>query len=134
MDPIDRYIALLSEPSPDLDAIGDLLHPEVVFVEHPNLVSPRGHVRDRAAMLDGVRRGADLLTSQQFEVLERQPLPDDRHVIRLSWRGEVGVKVGAWTVGTVLEAQIAMFVELRQGRIWRQENYDCYLPPASTAA
>jgi ketosteroid isomerase-like protein len=31
-------------------------------------------------------------------------------------------------VGEELEAHFALFLEFRDGRIWRQRNYDCFQP------
>jgi hypothetical protein len=40
----------------------------------------------------------------------------------------VAREAGALTPGRVLTAHIAMFFTLRNDRILRQENYDCFAP------
>jgi len=50
--------------------------------------------------------------------------------IELTWTGTLLVPVLAWRTeaGQVLEAEIAMFLELKDGKIIAQRNYDCYAP------
>ena len=106
---------------------------DAVFVEHPNLGNASGTARDRATMAAGVEAGRAMLA--------RRHDGDRRHVVtgptsvvtRTRWEGEAGHRRrAAGPAGTVLAADVAMFVELdADGRILRQENYDCYLPPSA---
>jgi ketosteroid isomerase-like protein len=40
----------------------------------------------------------------------------------------VAVPIGTLAVGGQLRARFAMFLEIREGRIARQRNYDCFYP------
>lgn len=113
--------------------LDDWMSADAVFVEHPNLINPNGSRRDRDAMAAGVEAGRALLSRQAYR--------DRRHVVagsasvvtRTRWEGELAVDAGRWAAGTVLKAEIAMFVEFdADGLIVRQENYDCYLPPPNS--
>ncbi|MBX2802580.1 MAG: nuclear transport factor 2 family protein [Myxococcales bacterium] len=132
MDVIERYLAEVSALAPDVDAVAKLLHEDVEFIEHPNLISPKGRVRDRQGMLDGVQAGAEIIARQHFDVWDRIRVDADSHVLRAAWEGELAVRIGAWRMGTVLRAKLAMFFELRDDLIVRQENFDCYEPPQPT--
>jgi ketosteroid isomerase-like protein len=42
------------------------------------------------------------------------------------WEAELAVPVCSLTAGDIMRAHFAMFFEFRDGRIWRQRNYDCF--------
>jgi ketosteroid isomerase-like protein len=109
------------------DELDALLHPELRFVEHPNLVNPRGTERDKATMLETFDRGRALLARQSFEVAELV-VRDTDVVVRGTWTGAVAAAAGGLPAGAELRAHIAMFVEVEDGLVRRQTNYDCYEP------
>lgn len=103
------------------------LDPTVVQVELPNRISPAGARRDRAAMQAASERGAQLLASQRYEV-KGSVVQGDRVVLELDWTGTLAIPVGNVPAGGSLRAHIAMFFEVREGRIVALRNYDCYEP------
>jgi hypothetical protein len=126
---VDAWLDTFEQPDGGPASLDEWMAPDAVFVEHPNLVNPGGGERDRDAMEAGLEAGRALLARQAYS--------DRRHVVagpgivvtRTRWEGELAIDAGPWSAGTVLAADIAMFVELgADGRIRRQENYDCYLP------
>ena len=127
---VERYLALIADPAADLDAIGALLDPEMRFVERPNLVSPRGSERDRERVVASVRAGRGLLQDQSFEVVDHVAA-GDTVVSRVVWTGTLAVEAPPFPAGSHLRADSSMHFTLRGGRIARQENYDCFHPPAS---
>ncbi len=60
---------------------------------------------------------------------EHLPTVGGTLVTRAVWEGELAIDAGPLVRGTRLRADIAMFFEFRDGRILRQENFDCYGPP-----
>ena len=135
MDPVERVDAWLDAFEGQAGGPASLeewMSADAVFVEHPNLVNASGTARDRATMAAGVEAGRAMLARRHYG--------DRRHVVtgptsvvtRTRWEGELAIDAGPWSAGTVLAANVAMFVELdADGRILRQENYDCYLPPSA---
>jgi SnoaL-like domain len=83
---VERYLALLEDPTSEIEAIAGLLDPEVRFVEHPNLVNPRGTERDRGDLLASVEAGRRLLREQRFEVVDHLVV-GDRVATRVVWTG-----------------------------------------------
>lgn len=111
----------------DLDAVAALLHPDVEVVEHPNQVSPTGKRYDRDALRAAGERGKALLSSERYAV--RSMIVDgDRAAVQIEWSGTLAVAAGARQIGDVMRAQICSVIELRDGKIWRQEQYDCFVP------
>jgi ketosteroid isomerase-like protein len=117
---IERYLELIADPATEPEQLGELLTDDMRFVERPNMVSPRGSDRDRAEVLASVERGRELLAEQRFEVLDHLAA-GDRVVTRVVWTGTLAD-------GRRMTADSSMHFTLRDGRIARQENYDCFHP------
>lgn len=110
----------------DLEAVAGYLHPEVENLEHPNKLLPAGRRYDRAAMRAAGERGAAAMASERYEV--RQLIVEgERAAVQIAWRGTLAVAVGPLPAGHVMQAQICSIIELRDGKVWRQEQYDCFL-------
>jgi ketosteroid isomerase-like protein len=102
----------------DLDAVDAFLHPDVSLVEHPNKVSPHGLRADRAAMRAAGERGRAVMASQRYEV-RAIIVENERAAVQIAWSG-------ALRDGRELHAHVCSIVELRDGKVWRQEQYDCF--------
>ncbi|MEE1941371.1 nuclear transport factor 2 family protein [Streptomyces sp. TRM 70361] len=109
------------------EELARFLHPEVVHRELPNALLPVGATSDLAALLRAAERGAELLAEQDFEVLNAVAA-GDRVALEARWTGTLAVPMGDLPAGRVLRAHIAAFLEIRDGRITAQRNYDCYEP------
>jgi ketosteroid isomerase-like protein len=48
--------------------------------------------------------------------------------VELHWNGTLRVPFGKLEPGAVMRAHIAAFIDVRDGRIAAQRNYDCYEP------
>jgi ketosteroid isomerase-like protein len=126
-DTVRRYYALVADLTSAEDELAALLHTDAILVEHPNLLLPHGAVRDRAGTLAGLRAGRQLLSRQAFTVL--QIVGDGTDLaVRARWTGEIGRDLGGFRAGQTLEAEIAAFVTLDDGRVRRHETFDCYRP------
>jgi ketosteroid isomerase-like protein len=126
MNAMERCVAYLHTVA----ANGDFavhLDPEVIFEELPNRVTPKGGRADLAAMRAGAERGQALLASQTYEVLGGFAA-GAQVVLEVKWTGVLKIALGSLAPGDALTAQCAMIFELRDGRILRQRNYDCYAP------
>jgi ketosteroid isomerase-like protein len=110
-----------------LDEVAGWLHPEVEVVEHPNRITPNGSRADRSAVLAAGERGAKLMASESYEI--RGMIVDgERAALQIEWSGTLAVAAGPLPPGHVMRAQICSIIELRDGKVWRQEQYDCFLP------
>src|SRR6185295_617607 len=101
------------------------LHPDVVTVEHPNQLVPTGKRYDLAAMRAAGERGRALMASERYEI--RQMIVEgERAAVQIAWSGTLAVAAGPLPAGHVMRAQICSIIELRDGMVWRQEQYDCF--------
>ncbi len=100
---------------------------QVIQEEFPSRLVPQGQSHDLAALLERSARGAELLSSQHYEV--KSTMASAASVaLELEWRGVMKKSLGPIQEGQELRAMIAVFFEFENGRIKRQRNYDCYYP------
>jgi ketosteroid isomerase-like protein len=115
--------------SHDHDALARALHPDIVYHEHPNKLAGRGGTRDRATMLEGSRRGQAAVTGQRYEI-RSTVCAGDQIAAQIRWtaRSQVPIAALGREAGDLVEADFAIFVTFRDGQVFRQDNYDCFLP------
>jgi len=94
------------------------LHADAEVVEHPNRLNPAGKRYDRAAIVLAAARGAALMARQSYEV-RTMIVEGERAAVQIAWLGEL-------KDGREMRAQLCSVIELRDGKVWRQEQYDCF--------
>ena len=104
----------------ELERVASLLHDDVQVIEHANKLSPNGATYDRAAIRAAGERGAKLMASERYEVRALM-CEGDRVIAQITWTGTLHD-------GRSMHAQICSVIELRDGKVWRQEQYDCFAP------
>jgi ketosteroid isomerase-like protein len=109
------------------EALSEFFSPSAVFVEHPNLVTPKGATRNRSEAAQGSKSGAELLAWQRYELRDAFE-QGDLVIVRVTWTAEIGRDRGPFRAGQRLTAHLAQFISVRDGRITRLETYDCYEP------
>jgi ketosteroid isomerase-like protein len=113
-----------------IETNGDVLgfyHPDVVMEELPNRIVPNGAVRDLAALSEANARGRQVIREQRYEV--RGVMEDgDRVALEVLWTGVLAIPVSTLAAGDEMRAHFALFIDFRDGKIFRQRNYDCYEP------
>lgn len=102
----------------NLDEVARRLHPDVLVIEHPNKISPTGKRYDKAALHEAGQRGAAVMASERYEI-RAMIIDGPRAAVQIAWSGTL-------TSGPVMTAQICSVIELRDGLVWRQEQYDCF--------
>jgi predicted ester cyclase len=100
-------------------------HPDVVHRELPNAIFPDGNVSDLDGLLAAMERGRIAIRDQHFEVLNALAV-GDQVAVEAVWTGTLAVPLGDLPAGHTLRAHIATFLEMRDGKIIAQRNYDCY--------
>ena len=103
----------------------DFFAPEVVQIELPNRLAPRGAVRDLAELREAGERGRKVLTRQRFEV-RGAVAAGDRVALELLWVGTLAIPIGSTPVGGEMRAHFGVFLDFRDGKIVGQCNYDCF--------
>lgn len=100
---------------------------DVEFIEYPNRIAPNGQRRDLTAAIAGAHRGRTLMASQTYEIVG-SITDGDQVALQIAWSGSLAIQLQHLTPGSVMTANLALFLEFRDGKICRQRNYDCYPP------
>lgn len=121
-----RYLAAL-EGGATGEALAAFFTPDVVQEEFPNRLVPQGARRGLAELLAGAERGQGVMAAQSFELLDAL-VSGDRVALEVRWTGTLAIPLGPLQPGGEMRARFAVFLEVRDGRIAAQRNYDCFDP------
>jgi ketosteroid isomerase-like protein len=125
LDIVRRYFDALEAGRVD-DAM-TAFAPEVVQIELPNALKPKGDRRDLHQLRADAERGAQLLRWQRY-AMKSALAEGDKLALEVDWEGELAVPLGSLAAGDKMRVQSAMFFEFAGDLIVRQTNYDCFLP------
>lgn len=121
-----RYVETLTRASTP-DQVAPFFGPDIVFVEHPNRIVPRGRTRRLPELLAAFGHGRHLLRASRFDVTRVIEMGDEV-AAEMEWTGVLAVPFQGLEPGHELKAFVGMFLTFREGRIVSQRNYDCYPP------
>ncbi|MDX2086902.1 MAG: nuclear transport factor 2 family protein [Kofleriaceae bacterium] len=113
---ITDYLRAIEERR--LDDVAAMLHPDMELIEHPNQINPAGKRYNKAEIRAAGERGAKALTSERY-TLRSLIIEGDRAAALLSW-------VATLHDGRTMRGQFCSILEMRDGLLIRQEQYDCF--------
>jgi ketosteroid isomerase-like protein len=125
---VEKFVSGFNRRWPTEEELAEVLAPDVVFVERPNLVNPTGTERDAEAMRAGLELGRKLLAWQTYDVRDHV-VSGDTVVTRMRWNAEIAVDAGPLAAGTRMSAWCVAHYRLADGRIVHIEQHDCYDQP-----
>ncbi|MGC4046140.1 MAG: nuclear transport factor 2 family protein [Armatimonas sp.] len=123
---IQDYLAAL-ESAATGEALSRFFTSDAEQIEFPNRLNPNGGQSDLSRLLQRAELVPTLLQSQHYEV-HTILVQGDTVAVEATWTGVLAVPLGTLAAGSTMTAQFAMFFEFREGRIYRQRNYDCFEP------
>lgn len=123
MEVVRRYVGAVERL--DVEVAGSLLDPAIEQVERPNRLYASGQVRGAEQMMRDMPRARQVLQRQSYPI-ETIFASGDNVVVETRWEGIVNVPLGRLQPGDAMVAHICMVFTLRDGKIARQVNYDCY--------
>jgi ketosteroid isomerase-like protein len=106
-------------------------HDDAEQIEYPSLVDPRVGRRGLDGMIAASELGAGMLTFQRYDV-RRWIESEETVVCQAEWHAELAKDAGPLREGQRLHTHSILIFTFRDGKIIRQEAYDCY-EPFSTA-
>lgn len=121
-----EYLKTL-EQRVDAQELLPFLHPDVRQTEYPNRLTPAGATRNLEDLLTASERGRQVLVREFYEILN-ELVSGTTVALEIRWTGVLAVPVGSLQPGDSLKLHFATFIEFREGKIWRQRNYDCFEP------
>lgn len=102
-------------------------HPEIIQTEYPNAVTKNVTERNMQELAAASERGQKLLSKETYEILHAHEA-GNTVIIEAKWTGTLSVAVGQIPAGGNMVAHFAQFLEFKDGKIYRQRNYDCFDP------
>ena len=121
-----EYLAAL-EAGPTPEMLESVFTPDVVQEEFPNRLMPTGARRGLPEMVEGSKRGKQVMAAQRYEVLSSL-VSGDRIALEVQWTGTLAIPLGSLAAGEDMRARFGVFLDFRDGRIAAQRNYDCFDP------
>lgn len=109
------------------DDLDDFYHPDVEQIEFPNAITRRTATRNIKDLKDASEKGSAILTKEEFEV-KNLISAGETVILECIWRGTLAVPLGNIPVGGQMTAYFAQIFEFKDGKIFRQRNYDCFEP------
>lgn len=100
---------------------------DVWLVELPNKLNPAGRECDLPAMLKRSEEGQTVLREQRYEIVS-EIARGSRVAVEARWFGVLAIPMATLPAGAEMKAHFAMFLELSDGKITLQRNYDCFEP------
>lgn len=111
----------------DLDTIVSCYHPDIKHTEWPNALRKDGVVSSLDDIKAAFHRGRTAVKSQTFHI-NALICDGDMVAAECLWRGVLNVGFGKLSPGDTMTAHVCTVFELRDGKIFRQRNYDCFEP------
>jgi ketosteroid isomerase-like protein len=121
-----RYLEAL-ENGAEGGALAEFFTEDVVQEEFPNRLHPIGCHRELASILDTARKGKRTVRAQKFEILN-SIVDGDSVVLEVFWSGLLAAPVDTLPADSEMRAHLSIWLEFRDGKICRQQNYNCYDP------
>lgn len=125
LEMVKQYFKLTENFSISEADYAPLLHPEIEQTEFPNLLTDRVVVSDWENLFKRMPSGKQLLKEQKYEIQQAFEAGDTL-VTEVIWTATVGVDVAQFRAGQELKAYFCCVFEFKNGKIFRQRNYDCF--------
>jgi ketosteroid isomerase-like protein len=125
LDLIKRYFNCLERLPIERTDFESFLHPEIEQHEFPNLLNRRGQKSDFPDVLRRAAVAKTILSSQTYEI-NNSIESGNQLVIEATWTGKMAKETGPLKMGQELKAYFCIVCEFKDGKIYRQRNYDCF--------
>ncbi|GLU43760.1 nuclear transport factor 2 family protein [Allomuricauda sp. NBRC 101325] len=102
-------------------------HPDSEQTEFPNTLTKQLTVRNLQDLKLASEKGANILTKEAYEIMNLYSF-ENTVVLECIWKGTLAIALGNLKSGDQMTAYFAQIFELKDGKIFRQRNYDCFEP------
>ncbi|HZE09576.1 MAG TPA: nuclear transport factor 2 family protein [Gemmatimonadaceae bacterium] len=121
-----RYLEAL-ENGAEGNALAEFFTEDAVQEEFPNRLQPIGCHRDLTAMLSEAKKEKKTLRAQKFDILN-SIVDGDSVALEILWSGYLAVPVDTLPADSEMRSHMSVWLEFRDGKIFRQHKYDCFDP------
>lgn len=123
---VREYLAAV-ESNATGEALSRFYTPDAQQIELPNRLNPNGGHSDLPNLLKRAEQVPAILESQEYEI-HSAIAQGNRVAVEATWTAVLAVPLASLPAGGTMMVHFAMFFELRDGKIHRQRNYDCFEP------
>ncbi|MGZ3778249.1 MAG: nuclear transport factor 2 family protein [Mucilaginibacter sp.] len=109
------------------DELMQFYHPDIKHIEFPNMITKNRKVSTLNDIKAAAERGKKVLQKEEYEVLNSWSF-ENTVIIEAIWTGTLAVPMVNIPVGGQMKAYFAQFYEFKDGKIFKQRNYDCFEP------
>ena len=109
------------------DELENFYHPIAEQIEYPNALTKQCATRNLSELKTAAEKGAQVLTKEEYEV-KNLISTTDTVVLECIWKGTLAIPIGNIEAGGKMKAYFAQIFEFKDGKIYRQRNYDCFEP------
>lgn len=102
-------------------------HEDAEQIEFPNAVTKNTTTRTLNDLKEASEKGRKILTQEKYEIMNLL-VAGDTVVLECVWHGTLAIPLGNIPVGGQMRAHFAQIFEFKDGKIFRQRNYDCFEP------
>lgn len=125
LETVKRFFELIETFSISEADFKPLLHPEIVQTEFPNFITPGVVVCNFEVLMQRIPNGKKLLKEQMYDI-QRVYEAGETLITEVIWTAEVGADVSVFKTGQRLKAYFCCLFDFKDGKIYRQRNYDCF--------
>lgn len=127
LDLVKKYFSLLESFSDSKSDFEEILDTGFQQREFPNILNKNGQMSDFPDTIRRASLGRKMLSQQAFQILNSLE-SDDQLAVEVQWQGVMAIDAGPFKANQVLKANFCFVCEFRNGKIFRQRNYDCFEP------
>ncbi|MBC7554099.1 MAG: nuclear transport factor 2 family protein [Taibaiella sp.] len=109
------------------DALNEFYHEGIQQVEYPNALTRQLITRSLKDIKDSSISGQNVTIQQTFEVI-KSFVAGETVILEVVWTAILAIPIGSKSPGSQMKAYFAQFFEFKNGKIYRQRNYDCFEP------
>ena len=121
-----RFIKAIEDGNTGAD-LSEFYHHEIEQTEYPNALTKTLTTRNLHDLKEASEKGKKILVKQTYDV-KNSYVSGNTVIIECVWTGTLAVPLGKIPAGGNMVAWFTQIYEYREGKIFRQRNYDCFEP------
>lgn len=122
---VKKFLSALEQFCDQEEVFAEVLHPEFQQKEFPNLLNKSGQESDFYHAVERAGKAKNILSRQVYQITNIVS-DADQIVAELRWEGWMAIDAGPLKQGQKVTAYICVVIEFKDGKIYRQRNYDCF--------
>lgn len=109
------------------DTIKEFYHSDIEHTEYPNTLTKNKTIRNLQELMEASIRGQKVLLKEEYEIINTFAF-ENTVIVESVFIGTLAIAIGNIEPGGQMKAYFAQFFEFKDGKIFRQRNYDCFEP------